>query len=84
MAGSASTSPDDIAWHLYTREDCGLCEVAAGLLKAEGCRYHTVNIDRSLTLIQRYGDRIPVVVNLASGTELQWPFTAEDLRSLGP
>lgn len=82
MADSASKPTDGITWQLYTREDCGLCEVAEALLKDQGCRYHTVNIDRSLTLIQRYGDRIPVIVDIESGTELQWPFTAEDLRSL--
>lgn len=69
-------------FNLYTREDCGLCEVAEALLKAEGCRYHTVDIDRTLTLIQRYGDRIPVAVEISTGKELEWPFTAEDLRSI--
>lgn len=69
-------------FNFYTREDCGLCEVAEALLKAEGCRYHTVSIDRTLTLIQRYGDRIPVVVEISTGKELQWPFKAEDLRSM--
>lgn len=71
---------------LYSREDCGLCEVAQTLLDALandlGYRYHTVDIDRDLTLIQRYGERVPVLAETHTGLELGWPFTAEDLELL--
>ncbi len=71
---------------LYTREDCCLCDVATGLLDGLanelGYRYHTVDIDRDLELIQRYGERVPVLANTSTGQELSWPFTAEDLGSL--
>lgn len=67
---------------LYTRDDCGLCELAKALLNEVGCGYHTVNIETDLSLIQRYGERIPVLVNSRSGQALHWPFGNDEIVAL--
>lgn len=62
---------------LYTRPDCHLCEVAAGMLEAQGLRWRAQNIDTDLGLIRRYGDRVPVVYRPEDGAELFWPFDSD-------
>ena len=64
---------------LFTREECHLCEVAAGVLAAEGLDWRTRNIDTDLELIRRYGDKVPVLFRTGDGAELFWPFDREDL-----
>ena len=64
---------------LYTREDCPLCDVAQSLLNSGGWRYDTVNIDTDLALIQRFGTRIPVLVETTTGRCWDWPFTENAL-----
>ena len=68
--------------HLYTRPDCGLCVEAEALLRAAGCGYDAINIERDLALIRRFGDCIPVVENPESGQTIQWPFDARAITSL--
>lgn len=65
---------------LYTRPDCHLCEVAAGMLEARGLRWRAQNIDTDLGLIRRYGDRVPVVYRPEDGAELFWPFDEQALE----
>jgi len=64
---------------LYTREDCDLCRVAENLLDGLGYPYRTIDIDRDLALIQRFGARVPVLVETTADVELAWPFTAQDI-----
>lgn len=68
---------------LYSRPDCHLCEVAAGLLKevAPAHPAHTVDIEADPELLGRYFLRIPVLQRLDSGRELDWPFDAGALRA---
>lgn len=65
---------------LYTRNDCHLCEVAQALLNGLGHRYHIQNIDLDLGLIERYGSRVPVLVDTETQTEWDWPFSADSLK----
>jgi thiol-disulfide isomerase/thioredoxin len=71
---------------LYTTLGCHLCEQAAEMLaalEAEGLvAVAAVEISDDPMLVERYGIRIPVVMNVATGSELGWPFTPEALRSL--
>lgn len=67
---------------LFTRPDCHLCEVAAGLLDAQGVAWRAENIDRDLVLIRRYGDRVPVLYRPGDGAELAWPFDGEAVERL--
>ena len=66
---------------LYTRPDCHLCEVAAELLleSVPGVDVHPVDIEEDLGLIERYGQRVPVLQRATDQAELGWPFSAAEL-----
>ncbi len=66
---------------LYTRPDCHLCEVAARLLDEQGLDWRLENIESSLGLLRRFGNRIPVLTRPEDGAELFWPFDLEDLKA---
>jgi hypothetical protein len=69
---------------LYTTTGCHLCERAASLLAAAatdgGIEVTEQEIAGSATLLEHYGDRIPVVSLEGGGAELDWPFDGEALR----
>lgn len=69
---------------LYSRHDCGLCDEAAEMLDLAGLagQYQVVDIDTDLALIQRYGTRIPVLLDESSQQTLNWPFTATQVKAL--
>lgn len=64
---------------LYTREGCHLCEQVSAMLAGAGLAWEPVDIDRTPGLDDRYGLRIPVIRDAASGSELDYPFTREQL-----
>jgi hypothetical protein len=70
---------------LYGTHGCHLCEDAEFLLskaiQAKGAEIpvEIVDIAEKLELEHRYGVRIPVVRDSASGAELGWPFDEERL-----
>jgi hypothetical protein len=68
---------------LYTTATCHLCEQAEALLQQAACEkpwvWHSVEIAEQDELMQRYGVRIPVLRDSASGHELGWPFDAVEL-----
>lgn len=66
---------------LYTRPGCHLCDEAAAMLDAIGASFRVEDIEHDIGLIQRYGDRVPVLLHPEDGAELGWPFEAESLRS---
>lgn len=45
-------------------------------------QYQVVDIDSDLALIQRYGTRIPVLLDESSQQTLNWPFTATQVKAL--
>ena len=63
---------------LYTTLGCHLCQHAEALLEAAGCQFVTSDIAEDLTLLERYGTRIPVVRD-SLGSELGWPFDGTKL-----
>ena len=66
---------------LYQRDDCKLCDEAVALLaRARVPDFESVWIDGDAELEARYGERVPVLRDDASGRELGWPFNAADLR----
>lgn len=66
---------------LILRDDCALCDEAWEILHAAGVRdFESRYIDGDAVLDQRYGSRIPVLRD-GSGRELDWPFTAAELRA---
>ncbi|TXH70318.1 MAG: glutaredoxin family protein [Lysobacteraceae bacterium] len=68
---------------LMQRDDCHLCDLALAVLAEAGLpEFESVFIDGDDVLEQAYGERLPVLRDLASGAELDWPFTAETVRAL--
>ncbi len=66
---------------LYQRDDCHLCDLALEVLAAARVpEFESVFIDDDDALEQRYGLRVPVLSNGASGCELDWPFDAKVVR----
>ncbi len=62
---------------LYQRDDCHLCDLALDVLAAARVpEFTSVFIDGDATLEARYGVRVPVLRDDASGEELGWPFDA--------
>lgn len=62
-----------------TTEGCHLCDEALAMLLAmkalAGWWLESVDIADSDVLMERYGERIPVVRLIDEGAELDWPFT---------
>lgn len=72
------------AFELFHTAGCHLCELACELLAPIASReiweIELVDIADDDVLLERYGLRIPVLRDLASGAELGWPFDADAVR----
>lgn len=67
---------------LYQRDDCKLCDQAIALLaRTHAPDFESVWIDDDAGLEARYGERVPVLRDAASGRELGWPFDAGTLQA---
>ncbi|HKZ11884.1 MAG TPA: glutaredoxin family protein [Rhodanobacteraceae bacterium] len=67
---------------LYQRDDCKLCDEAVALLaRVHAPDFESVWIDGDAELEARYGERVPVLRDRASGRELGWPFDAAALQA---
>ena len=65
---------------LYQRDDCHLCDLALEVLaKARVPEFESVFIDDDEALEARYGVRVPVLRNEATGGELDWPFDVDQV-----
>jgi glutaredoxin-like protein DUF836 len=70
-----------LALILFQRDDCHLCDLALAVLAAAHVPdFESVFIDENEALEARYGLRVPVLHNRATGIELDWPFDAGRLR----
>ncbi len=65
---------------LFTRPDCGLCELAAKMMEPLNITVHSVDITGQLDLLEAYGQRIPVLK--FGRQELGWPFETSDIERL--
>jgi len=65
---------------------CHLCDQAEAMLRplvaVHGLEIELVDISEHDALLRAYGVFIPVLRHLASGSELRWPFSAEDVALL--
>lgn len=71
---------------LYQRDDCHLCDLALlELAQAPVPDFDSVFIDDEPALEQRYGARVPVLVEVlpdqVTQRELEWPFDASGVRA---
>ncbi|MBU2885120.1 glutaredoxin family protein [Gilvimarinus agarilyticus] len=67
-----------------TTAGCHLCDRAREVIaqsSVQPLRLQAIDIACDDQLIERYGLRIPVLRS-ASGEELDWPFSAEDVQAL--
>jgi len=68
----------------YTTSHCHLCELAERVMMTTplptAVEVEAVDIAESAALIERYGERIPVLQRSDSGAELDWPFDATSLQ----
>ena len=70
------------ALKLFQRDDCPLCDQALAVLaQARVPDFETVWIDDDAGLEARYGIRVPVLRDEASGRELDWPFDSDSARA---
>ena len=82
---------DLVALYLYSTSACQLCEQAEAVLASvqwpTAITVEVVDISETDELLQRYGQRIPVLVvpqTDGSMLELQWPFDAYAVQELLP
>ena len=67
---------------LYQRDDCHLCDAALDVMAQAGAPdFESVWIDGDAALEARYGTRVPVLRDKATGAELAWPFDVAALRA---
>jgi hypothetical protein len=67
---------------LFQRDDCHLCDLALeALAAARAPEFGSVFIDGDEGLEARYGSRVPVFRDSASGRELDWPFSPAVLEA---
>jgi len=67
---------------LFQRDDCQLCDLALEVLaEARAPAFESVFIDDTPELEDRYGVRVPVFRDETGDRELDWPFTADDVRA---
>ncbi len=70
-----------MGWVLYQRDDCHLCDLALAVLAAARLPdFESVFIDNDDVLEKRYGLRVPVLSDDASGCDLDWPFDVDVVR----
>lgn len=71
---------------LYTTSHCHLCEQAEALLINLKERYPihwlTKEISDDDDLTEKYGVRIPVIQRIDNQSELNWPFSEDDIVML--
>lgn len=68
---------------LYSTSACHLCELAEQLIAA-ACPDHQVvivEISEDETLLQQYGEKIPVLSRSDTNAELNWPFSESEIKS---
>lgn len=67
----------------YSRPDCPLCDEAEDLLGlvAPAATVEFVDIEDQIALLDRYGERVPVLKRAGDGAELGWPFDETALRA---
>jgi Glutaredoxin-like domain (DUF836) len=68
---------------LFQRDHCHLCELAWEVLAQAGVAdFDSVWIEGDDELEKLYGLRVPVLKYTRSSMELDWPFSAEQVREL--
>ncbi len=68
---------------LYTTSYCHLCEQAEAILlelnNVQALNWLAVEITTDDALVEQYGMSIPVIKKFNNNSELNWPFTKQDV-----
>lgn len=71
---------------LYSTSHCHLCEQALEILnqfsQTHAFQYQIIEIADDEILLNRYGNKIPVVKNTVTHQEISWPFDMQDLMRI--
>ncbi|MEI6858191.1 MAG: glutaredoxin family protein [Shewanella sp.] len=65
---------------LFHTDSCHLCELAEQLIETSGVLYIKTDICDDEKLVEQYGIRIPVLKQVNSQSELNWPFNENVLN----
>ena len=65
---------------LFHTDACHLCELAAALLIQAGVLFTHQDICDDEDLAEQYGIRIPVLKQIDTNKELNWPFDIDTLK----
>ncbi|SQH76366.1 conserved protein of unknown function [Shewanella benthica] len=65
---------------LFHTDACHLCELAEPLIIMSGISYIKTDICDDEKLAEQYGIRIPVLKQIDSQNELNWPFDEDVLK----
>lgn len=75
---------EQACFYLYHTSACHLCEEAEEIVNAivaqSGVSYQKVDIAEDDNLLEIYGIRIPVLMHIASQSELGWPFDYQQAK----
>lgn len=70
---------------LYTTDACTLCDNALSMIKVcinkQTQRLSVIDIVEHDDLIERYGDKIPVLYRADKHSQLNWPFSPADVHN---
>lgn len=64
---------------LYGTLGCHLCDLASDMLVKSDASVSKIDIASAPELMDRYAIRIPVLKNVATKKELEWPFDEQQL-----
>ncbi|HEX7341105.1 MAG TPA: glutaredoxin family protein [Rhodanobacteraceae bacterium] len=68
---------------LFQRDDCHLCDLALEVMaRARAPDFCSCWLEDDPQLEARYGTRVPVLRDEATGRELDWPFDAAAVEAL--
>ena len=71
---------------LYSTDHCTLCDQALELLfsmpELAGLTLRVVDVATEEALLERMGERLPVLETPATGQHLDWPFDAAEVMTL--
>lgn len=69
-----------INYILFHTDMCHLCELASDLLIQTGVLFISQDICDDESLAEQYGIRIPVLKQIDTNKELNWPFDIDTLK----
>lgn len=62
------------AFIFYHTLACHLCDDAEAVLKSSGLEYSKLDIVEDETLVDQFGEMIPVLLHVPSNQYIAWPF----------